>query len=247
LGFRVTVAGAIEVYRLTGGGSGTSLGKTADGLILPNTWHSVEFGTTINTTTGSFVLIVDGATVLTLNNVNTATTAGINQIQFGASNANQSLGNVQFDDLYVTDTVATLGPRRIETIYPSSDVVAQFTRLSGTTNFSNVNEALMNGDTSYVQATNVGEADLYGLGDLASNPAAIDCVQISNYALKTDVATRTLALQVKSGASTTDGPAFTLASGYSKFERVLEKNPDGNVNWNVTSVNALQTGPKVAG
>jgi hypothetical protein len=244
-GFRVTTAGALEAYRYTSDSSGTSLGVSASGVMIANAWHFVECEVTINDTTGVFKIYVDGVQVLNLTAQDTKNTANANAglIRFGAAaNISQVF---DIDDLYVTDTAAKLGERRVETLYPTSDVAQGFARSTGAVNFSLVDEAQVNGDTDYVQGSTVGDVDTYGFSDLTGTPATIDAVQVSCFALKTDATSRSIALQVKSGATTSDGSNFALAASYGKFERLLLTDPNTAAAWTAANVNAVQGGPKV--
>ena len=91
----------------------------------------------------------------------------------------------------------------------------------------------------------MGDVDTYGFGDLGSTPSTIDAVQLTAFAEKTDAAARSIALQAKSGATTSDGGNFSLAATYGKFERLLTTDPNTSAAWGASAVNALQGGPKV--
>lgn len=246
-GLRVTTTGALEAYRLTAVNAGTSLGVSAAGVIAVNTWHYVEIGVVINDTTGSVVVKVDGATVLNLTSqdTNNAVTNADTVILGYDGGIATTLGTAQFDDFYLLDSATTIGQRRIETLYPTSDVAQGFARSAGTTNYTLVDEAQVNGDTDYVQGSSVGDVDTYGFADLGGTPTSIDAVQVSAFAEKTDAAARSIALQVKSGATTSDGSDYALAASYGKHERLLLTDPNGGGAWGAAAVNALQGGPKV--
>jgi hypothetical protein len=109
-----------------------------------------------------------------------------------------------------------------------------------------VDDPQANGDTDYVQGSNVGDTDRYDFTNLSSIPATIDAVQVVAFAQKTDAATRAIALQVKSGATISDGANLSLAVGYQRFERLLTSDPNGSIAWTGANVNALQGGPKIA-
>lgn len=247
VGMRVTDQLALEVYRLTAVNAGTSLGASASNVLILNSWHYVEVEITISDTVGVFKVYVDGTLVinLTAQDTRNGTPTTVDTIRLGKHNGVSGSGIFQIDDLYVTDTATKLGERRIETLYPTSDVAQGWGRSSGSTNYTLVDEAQVNGDTDYVQASVVGDVDTYGLGDLSSTPTTIDAVQVIGYGLKTDAAARSIALQVKSGATTSDGSNYTLTSTYGRFTRLLTTDPNTAAAWTATNVNALQGGPKV--
>ncbi len=244
-GLRVTATGAIEANRYTSDSAGTVLGTSSAGVIAANTWHYIECEVTISDASGVFKVYVDGVQVLNLTSVDTKNTANAyaSSIKFGASaNITQ---NIDIDDLYVNDAATKLGERRVETLYPTSDVAQGFARSSGAVNYSLVDEAQVNGDTDYVQGSTVGDVDTYGFGDLSGSPATIDAVQFTSFAVKTDATARSIALQIKSGATTSDGSNYALAASYTKIERLTTVDPNTAAAWTAANVNAVQGGPKV--
>lgn len=245
----LTSDGKLNVYRASSASAGTLLGSTAAGTIIANTWHYIEAEVVINDSTGRVTLYVDGVQVLNLTSQDTRNggTGVVDTINISGNTGNPSLStpSIDFDDLYFRDSATRLGERRVETLYPNSDVAQGFARSAGSTNYTLENEAQVDGDTTYVQGSTVGDVDTYGMDNLSSNPTTIDAVQISAYARKTDAASRSIALQVKSGATTSDGSNYALAASYSKFERILETDPNTGSAWTRTNVDALQGGPKV--
>jgi hypothetical protein len=246
-GILVDTGGAISVYRMSADTAGTLLGTMPAGTLVLNVFHYIEVEVVLSTTVGRVTIFVDGVQKLNLTNVNNAN-AGVGTTAdrwcMGSTNGGNG-PQLQVDDLYVTDTAARLGERKIETLYPTGDVAAVFTHNIGASNFAAVDDPQANGDTDYVQGTTLGDTDRYDFGNLASTPATIDAVQVVAFAQKTDAATRGIALQVKSGATISDGPTFNLAVGYQRFERLLTADPAGG-GWATASVNALQGGPKIA-
>ena len=158
VGARVNADGAIEVYRLTSASAGTLLGTSANGVIALNTWHYIECEVTISDTVGVFSVWVDGVQRLNLTGQDTRNGAPttVDAIVIGNISAAAGQGTHQFDDLYVNDTASKIGERRVETLYPTSDVTQVFARSAGAVNFSLVDEAQVNGDTDYVQGSVVG-------------------------------------------------------------------------------------------
>jgi hypothetical protein len=248
-GWQVNSSGAIVVYRYSSFFAGTLLGTSANGVIVANTFHYIQIESQISATVGTVTIKVDGVAVLTLTGLNNknAGTSTIDSICFGGGGAygGGSGYNQDMDDMYFVDTNAAIGERRVETLRPSADVAQGFARSAGTANFSLVNETLADGDTTYVQGSNVGDVDTYDFGDLSSTPFAISAVQMSIFGEKTDVTTRSIAAQVKSGATTSDGSNLALATTYAKLERIMETDPNTSAAWTATAVNALRAGPKV--
>ena len=107
-----------------------------------------------------------------------------------------------------------------------------------------VDEAQCDGDATYVYASSAA-TDNYDFGNLSDNPTAVRAVQAVTFAKKTDTATRNIYLQTVSGATTSDGAAQALLSTYTRFNRIMETDPNTSAAWAYTAVNAVQGGPKI--
>lgn len=101
-------------------------------------------------------------------------------------------------------------------------------------------------DTSYVTASTVGDFDLYDVEAYPPASANIKAVNHVTWARKTDATARTMNLTTKSGATTTDSTAVTLATTYVGYSRIYETDPNTASAWTVSNINALQIGQKVA-
>jgi hypothetical protein len=240
--------GAVSILLSTSVSAGSAIATSSAGAMTTSTWYYCELSITVSDTVGVANLKINGATVVSASSVDTrnGTPTTIDTVQIGGLATSNGWGTCLYDDLYVVDSVTPLGERRIQTLYPTSDVAQGFARSTGATNYTLVDDATVNGDTDYVQGSSVGDVDTYGFQDLTGTPATVDAVQVSAFAEKTDATSRSIALQVKSGATTSDGANFALASlTYGKFERLLTTDPNTSAAWTVSGVNALQGGPKV--
>jgi hypothetical protein len=243
-----TWEGKIEIYR-----AGSTLTYTSPSqVVFINTWHYVEIEFTLSATVGVINFYLDGVGIYTATGLNTktgSTSTVIDRLRLGLNDGtgagSGTCGVTEFDDLYIKDDTSRLGERRVQTLYPSGDVAAGWTRLSGASNYLMVNEAQVDGDTTYNFAASSGLVDTYNFDDVSGTPAQVDGVQFGCFAYKTDAGTRKIALQVKSGATTSDGSDFALNASYSRFTRLMIQNPDGTVDWTYTTLNAIQGGPKV--
>jgi hypothetical protein len=249
-GFKIKGDGTIEALRSLTTSGGTLIGTSTSGVITDAAWHYIEVEVVISATVGMFRMWVDDIQVLNLANVvtqNGATTT-VNTLRYNNNNTSNSTARrtVDFDDAYFTDSATRLGERRVETVYPNGDVNSGFTPLSGASNALMVDETLVDGDTTYVQASTVGDRDTYNLGNLSTIPTTVDAVQLSAWSKKTDAGARSIALQAVSGATTSDGPNYSLPSTtYTKQERLMITDPNTGLAWTGADVNALTAGPKV--
>lgn len=249
LGLRSNNNGAIEAWRATSRSAGTLLGTSANGVIVFNTWHYVECEIVISDTVGVFNVYVDSILVLSLSAQDTrnGAPADFDAISLGHHGVFTNAGNHQFDDFYITDTAAKLGERRVETLYPSADVTGatDWTQSTGANRWSTVDEATVD-ITDYISATTVGNVERFTHPGMSSTPASIDAVQVVSYGLKTDATARSIAMQVKSGATTSDGANFALATTTIQMRRaLLATDPNTAAAWTAAAVNALEFGVKV--
>jgi hypothetical protein len=249
-GIRVNTDGTISAYRLSSNTAGTLLGTSpsvGSPKVVLNTIHHLAIVWTLSTTVGAITVYLDGVAILTLSGVNNANAgAGTTADTFDFE---QSFGNASVfivDDYYETDDAVFAGQAKVIPIRPNADTATKdFTPDTGTANFSRVNENLINGDTSYVQASTVGNHDLYANGGLGFSPSAILAVQVSLFAEKTDTASRSVAVEVKSNTTTSVGPDVALIQSYQRIDRCLTTDPDTSANWTNGGVSALLFGPKV--
>lgn len=235
--------GGITVKRAT-----TELGSSVPGLFTADNWYFIEIETVISDTVGRVTVFVNGASVINLTNQDTknGVPTTVDNVEFVGGAEYLSQGGIYwYDDLYVTDTGTRLGESRVETLYPNADTaVKQWTPLTGTENYAMVDEAQCDGDTTYVFASSTA-TDNYDFGNLSDNPSAVRAVQAVTFAKKTDTATRNLYLQTVSGATTSDGPPIPLLSTYTRFNRIMETDPNTAAAWTYPDVNTVKGGPKI--
>ncbi len=230
----------------------TVLGTSAGGLFLSNVWYFIEVEWLISATVGTVTVKVNGVAVLTLTGLNNKAFAGsancsqfifVQPLQAGAG---AGAHNQDIDDYYEADTAAAIGVGTISTLRTASDSAVAFTPSSGANNYSRVNEALADGDTTYNSGSVVGDRDLFGMDNLGSAPATIYGVQQVDFARETDAAVRTIYQQLKSGGTTDDGAARTLTASYTRHERMSVVDPNTAAAWAAAAVDALEKGYKIA-
>jgi hypothetical protein len=109
-----------------------------------------------------------------------------------------------------------------------------------------VNESQQDATTSYVYDSNAGDFDLYNVSALPVTPSVILGVVTRSYMQKSDVGSRTAAVQLKSGATTIASPSVVLTtSGWLWAWRMDTVDPATGAAWIASAVSAVQIGPKV--
>ena len=117
---------------------------------------------------------------------------------------------------------------------------------SPSANYSAVYDAQQDALATYVYDSNPGDADFYSVASIASTPTVVVATTIRAYALKSDAGTRTLAVQLKSGATVVASPTITLTtSGFLWTWRTDLTDPATGAAWTAVGVNNATIGPKV--
>jgi hypothetical protein len=242
-GVGINASGEIIAYRNT---QATVLG-TATGITFSDgVWHYIEVEAFVHDSTGFINVYKDGVQVLAVSGADTKqqTSDDITLLRLYGTDGTSAQPNVfAWDDIYVTDQGTRLGESRVKTLYPDGATAdANWTPSGGGDNYEQVDEAQVDGDTSYVASDTPGDLDFYTVTDLGFAPDTVHAVQLTMCARKDDVETREVRLKLKSGAVVEDGATQAMAATYQYFSDVYEEDPDAVGPWTAASVNALQIG-----
>jgi hypothetical protein len=104
----------------------------------------------------------------------------------------------------------------------------------------------VDGDTTTNSSSTVGHVDRFVCADMSSTPSSIKAVILTAFAKKSAAGYRSLALQMNSGATTSDGPSFGLSLSYTRLERIIETDPNTAAAWAAAAVNAMKPAYKLA-
>lgn len=116
------------------------------------------------------------------------------------------------------------------------------------TNWQSVSQNPVAGDLSAIASANVGDEDLYELPVLTASDATIYSIGVKLNFKRSDSGARTVDIRLLSGA--TDDPGtnagITAGTDYSWHNTYFDQDPDGDIDWTLTTANAIQVGQKVA-
>lgn len=231
----------------TGFNTKTPLGTSPVGTVrTPYGWNHFEFVVLIGGgTTGAAYVFLNGGLVFYVSGVNTqgaaATTCDRCLLTTGQSN-----NSAIFDELYMCDLTGlpvptNHGPRRVQTLFPNLNDAVQFTPLANT-NWQEVSETTMDGDTSYNYSFTPGQQDTFYHTSLVGNPLIIDAVKVV-IAGRIDGATSHAVKPVlKVGTTSYLGSSYFLPATYSYFWTVYPTNPATGTGWTDAAVNANKIG-----
>jgi hypothetical protein len=225
-------------------GSTSTVLATATGAISTGSWHYLDTQISVNASTGSMTLYLDGVQVISYSG-NTGSLAIDTLVLGPQASINVSTGLGAYDDLYVTSTSTRVGERRVETLYPdAAGASSAWTPLSGA-NYANVNATLNNNGATYVSTVAASASDLYQIGPLAGTPTTIDAVQTRISCAKSDAGSHTLKSQIKSGSTTTLGATYAVPGTFLYDCDIYTVDPNTSAAWTYTGVNACQIGQEL--
>lgn len=249
LRLRLNTDGTISVLR----GGSTVLSTSGVSLSFGG-FSYLEWTFTINDTTGSYDVRLNGSSITSGTGVDTRNGANstVNQIQLRG--ADSPAGNWDFDDIYMCDGAGSvnnsfLGDVRVDCYMPNGN--GNSSQLMGsdgnsTDNYLLVDEASQNGDTDYVQSATVNQKDTYAIADMSHTPSSIFGAQINMIAKKDDSGTRSICAVTRSGGSDTDGANQALSTSYLCYREIRETDPNTAAAWTRTNLNNAEFGIKVA-
>jgi hypothetical protein len=227
------------------------------GRIIDSNWHWVEYDILFNDSGHAYVY-VDGTQVINFTgDLNNAGTVSVERMTVAGQNGRFAMDDVcVYDDSGSGNFVASsfpIGPMKCQVLVPTSDVSVAWTRSTGSTNYTLVDEALdgtQNRITvvDYVSSSTVAQTDLYGYADLSGSPAAIKAVVLTTVAQNAAAGFGTLKHSIKSGGTVYDGQTYQPVSATADADAIFyvwEKDPATSANWTSTNVNALQAGVTV--
>lgn len=233
-----------------GSSSGTIL-MTASAPLVVNTWVYIELKVTINNTTGSAELRINGTTVASISGVDTqysSTLSTARRLRLNGSN----VGYSQIDDLYVCDGTGStnntfLGDCRVDALSPNAaGTYTDFTPVGGVNNWENVAGALPLETSNYNTADTVGAADSFALPNLSALSSTIFGVQSVLSAKKDDAGARSINARLRLASTDYDGAAHSLGDSYAGYMHIWETNPNTSTAWTESDINGMELGYEVA-
>lgn len=230
------------------GGTPSSLGASATGLISAGVYYYVEVKWTINASTGSVHIYLNGTEVLALTGVDTqvgsyAAVTGVTLSTSGSS------ATADFDDVYVAiqsggGVTNVLGDVTVTALYPSGAGTTTGWTPSAGSNYQNVGGTTPNDDTDYNSTSTIDAKDTYAMQDCASG-ADIQGIQILASVRKEPDGPGQVKLVTRSNSTDYDGTAQGIGGAtYSYVREIRETDPATAAAWTESGWNAVELGLK---
>jgi hypothetical protein len=243
----VAVDASTHTVKIFRGDPTTNLLLTSTTTISTGTWYHLQLKVVIDGTTGSLDLRINQGAEGTFSGNTQGGSGGAKTIMPGGSNG--SGFTLTVDDFVISDDQNGqnddfLGDCAVSPYHPDADTAQKdFTPDSGGTNYTQVDEANADGDTSYVESSNIGDKDRYEITPGLTG-VAIKAVQVCTVAKGGG----NLKHLIKSGA-TEDASASALptdAGTYKSQATLWETNPDTSNPWTVSELDSAEIGVEVA-
>lgn len=176
----------------------------------------------------------------------------ITLVRFGASFSTIICPvSMLLDDFYFLDFTGAqnndfLGDVRVELVVPASESAnVGFAANTGTT-YEAVDDVNQDGDTTFIHGNADGDSIDFSVTDLSNTPTTIFGVAVQAVAKKTDVGVRSIRTRITSAGNTANGSDAALTTSYTASSpQIVELNPDGNVAWTRSAVEAATIGVEV--
>jgi hypothetical protein len=234
-------------------GNGTTLLATGPAITVnagSPVWYYVDVEVTVSDTVGVVKVWLDDTLVINLSGADTRNggTGIINPMAYGRTAANITY---YIDDIYCLDATGTtnnakIGTCRIETLLPNADSSTAWTRNTGATNFSAVDDTSTDGDTTYVVSYGTNARDIYGCTDVSSTSRAVRAVTATAISRKEDVGAANLRVITQIGATVFTGNTVYMDSNldyvYNLVQQTWENSPSTGIAWTGTQVNGALFG-----
>lgn len=239
----VQTNGTIRLYR---GTTSTSLAISDLALNL-NTWYYLEVKINIADSGGLFEARVNEQVWATYTGDTKQTSvAGASRVIFYGRAADNAI-----DDLYICDGTGSsnndyLGDCRVDTIYPNgTGAHSSFTPQGSGTNWENVDETLMDEDSSYNHSNTIGHKDSFAFTNLPAITGTIFGVQACIGARKDDAGVRVVRPLTRIDGTDYEGGDQYLASSFLFARNIWEQNPDKSSAWVQADIDDAEFGYKI--
>lgn len=228
--------------------STTLLGTSSPIILTVGTWHYIDIHFKLSTTTSGIVEIwIDNVRVMNVTGIITsyqgsATTLS-NFINGATTGSFGSLAHA-IDDLIINDTAGSrnngrVGDSRVTIQVPNSDASPNNgTPTSGSSHFAMVDEAQWSSDDTLTLANTTGQEENFGVTPLTILPLTVFGVQVIAICEKTDGGVANAKLGVTSGGDDALSASQGLPISWGYLSGIFEADPNGNIDWNQTSLNA---------
>lgn len=240
--FTVQTDGSIAVWKA--GTNATLLGQTDPGVITAESWNHIQFYVEISDTVGYIELRVNGVTEYAGSDLDLGTDLAT-QLVFGVQ-LNTAFGTIHYwDDLVTWDTSGDLnkgtsiGPVRVVTVFPDGDFSPFDWGITGAGSGAEaVDDPDPDGDASYIEAAEVGDAAQFTLPTLPVDVEGILGVGIVHFGKQTSAGVTGVKTSLISEGEEEEAPETAYTAAYTYRDHIFETDPASDGVWTRESLEA---------
>jgi len=233
----------------TGSARSTVVGQAVSSPMRQRRFYYIEWEVDIHASAGTTKVWIDGVEVINETGLDTlnGTDDQAAIISTGIENLPQLTACC---DHYVLDDGgssfnARLGDVHVEVIRPDGDGNRNdFTRVGGgLNNYEAVDDAEEDGDTTYVHSNTVTDDELYTFAALTTPMDTVEVVKIRMSVRTEDGGYRTIRGRCRSNVTESTGESNDMHEAqYRHTQSFIELDPNGDIAWTDTAVNAAEFG-----
>jgi len=233
------------------GGDGSLLAVSANPT-LGNTWTYIEVSITFDDPAGVCQVRIDENLEINFSG-KTKYTDNAFATQFSMGDGGNGSYTLQIADLYVANPDAPaptsfIGDCEIDAEFPNAPgFYTEFTPFPGAPNWDQVNENPPDGDTSYVEGTDLGIRDTYGFAPIPVAVGTVVAVAVNLDARKTVGGPIEISALARSAAVDLAGDPIPIPSNYHVLQTVFAQNPATSAAWTIAEVDAAEFGQQLRG
>jgi len=232
-------------------GDGTTLATSANSVLTLQNWNFFGIEAKVNDTTGYVNMYLNGAQIINLTGADTQNggSAFFNDFQIV-----RDVRQCKIDDFFVFDTngstnntVLTVEAQVDATLPNANGSVRQWTPLNGGDDYVEIDDPVIDDDTTYLETGTVGNQFLVGMGSLPTTRKTVLGMQVGAAVKRTAGGSSQLKLLNNSNGTLGTGSAQVMTSGvYTGLYETYETDPDTMTQWTVSGYNAHEAGAELA-
>jgi hypothetical protein len=239
-----TTAGRVQVKTAP---AGSILAESSDGAITFDIYQYFEIKFTVDSSSGTVQVRVNGADVI-------ASTGSLNTQQAGSGGAQKiqwrslmTTGLNYFDDLYLCNLSGAtyndfLGDVKVDAFVPTADGnYSQFTPSTGSDHYDVINDNGPAADDEYIESSTVGHRDSFEITPTGNLPT-IYAIALRSVSYNTDTGVAEGTPFVRMGGIDYDQSAFNRGATVEYDDAILTARPDTGGPWTKTVLLTTEIG-----
>lgn len=247
--FKNSITNIVSIYFSAGGAilayigshTGTLVASSDNGIITASAYNYVEFSMLRDSVVGEIEVRVNGQVVIFVNNLNLG---ALNGSTFAFEKGVNGAGPTGYvDDIVCWDGAGTtnntfIGPVRISTIYPTGNTAEADWSVNTGSAYAAIDDTVPDGDTTYIMANTAGMVSEFSISGLPSEVEQVAAVYVPAMSRLAGAGVGNLQVSLVSDGNVAAGVDRTITATYTYWGDVFPLDPDGNISWTKTSIEA---------